>query len=171
MERQEAVEKLRDLVKGIDFTMMTTIGSDGKLHSRPMSTQDLEFDGELWFFADKTSEKAHEITANPRVNLSYADTGKHRYVSVTGTASLSYDRAKMEKFWNPALKVWFPDGLETPTIALIRVAVEKAEYWESDGRIATLLSFAKSLVTGKEANMGENEELDLQYHADVSRNN
>ena len=161
MTHNETLEKLRDLIKGIKICMLTTVAQDGSLRSRPMSTQDAEFDGDLWFFTYDNEGKATEIERIPAVNVAYADTGKQRYVSASGTASLVHDRAKMEQFWNPLLKAFFPDGLETPNIALIKVAVEEAEYWESDGRIASLLQFAKAALTGTEAEPGENRKLTL----------
>lgn len=159
--RADAIEKLRELIKDIDFCMFTTVDEDGTLRSRPMSTQDAEFDGDLWFFTSDATPKAQEVQRERQVNVSYADTGKHVYVSVSGTATLVHDRAKMEQYWNPALKIWFPEGLETPDLALIKVSVSKAEYWESDGKVATLLEMAKALITGSEAEMGENKKLTL----------
>lgn len=159
--RTDAIEKLRSLIKDIDFCMLTTVDEDGTLRSRPMSTQDAEFDGDLWFFTSDATPKAREVQRERQVNVSYADIGKQVYVSVSGTATLVHDRARMEQYWNPALKIWFPDGLETPDLALMKVNVSKAEYWESDGKVATILEMAKALITGDEAEMGENKKLTL----------
>jgi general stress protein 26 len=159
--RTEAIEKLRDLIKDIDFCMLTTVDEDGTLRSRPMSTQDAEFDGDLWFFTYDPSPKAQEVRNERQVNVSYADIGAHTYVSVSGTATLVHDRAKMEQYWHPAHKIYFPDGLETPGLALLKVEVSKAEYWESDGKVATLLEMAKSVVTGSEFEGGDNQKLTL----------
>lgn len=160
----EAVIKLRELIKGIKIAVLTTIDrSDGSLHSRPMGTQEVEFDGTLYFFTEITSEKANDIEANAQVNVSYADTHGHRYVSISGTAGLITDRAKMEQYWHPFLQAWFPDGLETVTLGLIRVIPHRAEYWESDGRVKTLLKLAKALVTREEVQheLGENAQLEF----------
>ena len=160
--RQQAIEKLRDLIKKIDFAQFVTQDAvTGALRSRPMSTQEVEFDGELWFFTYGNTPKVRDIELNHHVNVSYADPGNQRYVSVTGTASVVRDRAKFEKFWSPVLKAWFPEGIDTPDLALICVDVQDAEYWESDGKIASLLNMAKALVTGEEADYGENEKIRL----------
>ena len=159
--RAEAIAKLRDLMKDIKFAMLTTVDQDGSLRSRPMGTLDVEFDGDLWFFTSDVSPKAREVQQERQVNVSFADPGKQLYVSVSGTGSLVHDRAKMEQYWNPMLKAWFPDGLETPDLALLKINVDKAEYWESDGRVASLLEMAKAAVTGSEFEGGENEKLDL----------
>src|SRR5688572_17251318 len=118
---QENISKLAELVKGIDIAMFTTLDSaNNRLYSRPMSTQELEFDGQLWFFAWANSTLARHIKQHPQVNVGYAETSKHKYVSVSGAATIVRDRAKMEKFWNPIYKVWFPNGIDDPNVCLVR---------------------------------------------------
>lgn len=162
MTRPQAIEKLRDLIKKIDFAQFVTVDAvNGALRSRPMSTQEFEFDGELWFFTYGNTAKVRDIELNSQVNVSYAAPDRQTYVSVTGTASIVRDRAKFEQFWSPVLKAWFPEGIDTPDLALICVDVEDAEYWEGDGKIASLINMAKALVTGEEADYGENEKIRL----------
>ena len=96
------------------------------------------------------------------MNLSYADPSHNRYVSVSGTAQLVRDRKKNEELWSPVLKAWFPKGLDDPDLALLRVEVEKAEYWDSpNSKLVEIAGFVKALVTGKEMDVGENKKLDL----------
>lgn len=160
--RAEAIKKLGELIKEINIAMLTTIEADGALRSRPMATQQSEFDGDLWFFLGTSSPKAQEIRNDPRVNLSYAQPDDQRYVSVSGRGELVRDQAKMKELWNPLFKAWFPDGLEDPDLALLKVNVEQAEYWDSpSSTFVTLVGFAKALVTGQRAEVGENAKLDL----------
>ena len=157
-----ALEQLREKIKGIRIAMLTTIDEDGALHSRPMATQETELDGDLWFFTGASSPKTGEIERDHRVNLSYADPDDQRYVSVSGTARLVRDRAKAKELWNPLLKAWFPKGLEDPELALLRVQVEKAEYWDSpSSKMVQLAGFLKAMATGKRYDPGENEKIEL----------
>jgi general stress protein 26 len=161
-ERSHAVKKLGEMIKDIDFAMMTTVEEDGTLRSRPMSTQQVEFDGDLWFFTRESAPKVEEVENDRRVNLSYADPKDQRYVSVSGAAQVVRDRQKIEELWSPALKAWFPKGLEDPDIALLRVRVEQAEYWDSpSSTMMHILGFIKALATGQSYEPGENEKLDL----------
>src|SRR4051812_13853473 len=105
--RQKAAEKLKELLEGIDFCMLTTI-SGGELRSRPMSTQTFDEGGDLWFFTSDNTHKIDEINADSRVNVAYSQPDDNRYVSVSGRAELSKDRSKIEELWNPILKAWFP---------------------------------------------------------------
>lgn len=161
LTNREKIEKLRELIKDIDIAMLTTLDAEGGLRSRPMGTQKTEFDGDLWFFTSMDTGMVSEILRDNRVNVSYAASGKDNYVSVSGRALLLNDRAKMEELWSPVYKAYFPDGLDDPNLRLLKIDVEKAEYWEvSGGLIATVIAFAKGLA-GQDPDVGENEKLRL----------
>jgi hypothetical protein len=68
-ETSEQVKKVADLAKGIRIGMLTTVDADGHFISRPMAQQEVEFDGDLWFFAERGSRKGPVIqpsTGTPR---------------------------------------------------------------------------------------------------------
>ena len=161
INRQEAITKLKDLLEGIDFCMLTTM-SGGHLRSRPMSTQKFDFDGDLWFFTSDKTHKVDEIEKDGRVNVADSQPDDNKYVSVSGTATVSKDRSKMEELWNPILKAWFPDGLETPDLCLLEVNVEEAEYWDSSSStLVQIAGFVKAMVTGQQADGGDHGKVNL----------
>ena len=160
-KRQESIRKLNDLIKDVKVAMLTTIDW-GILRSRPMQTQEFDFDGDLWFFTSAETHKTEEIEKDRRVNVSYAAPDSNTYVSVTGTAAIVKDRAKIEELWNPIYKAWFPDGLEDPNLVLLKVAVEQAEYWDSpSSTLVQVAGFVKAMVTGERADGGENRKINL----------
>ena len=158
--RQEKIDTLRELIKDIDIAMLTTVETDGTLRSRPMGTQRAEFDGDLWFLTRVDTAKVDEIQRERQVNVSYAKPDKNRYVSVSGTAVLIDDKAKIDEFWDPIYKAFFPEGKDDPRLRLLKVRVTKAEYWTTDNLIATVIGFANALA-GQESELGENEKLTL----------
>ena len=160
---QEKRETLKGLVKDARIGMLATMTVDGRHVSRPMAVQDVEFDGDLWFFTYSDSDLVEQVRANPQVNVSFSDAKQHAWVSLAGSAEQLTDRAKAEELWNPMLKAWFPDGLETPNLTLVKVHADTAEYWESahSSRVVTLLGYAKAAVTGKTPDAGENETVQL----------
>jgi general stress protein 26 len=162
--REENLQKIRDMVKDIDFCMLTTVDEHGDLHSRPMSANgEIDSDGNIWFFTDASSHKVSEVAKLPKVNVSFADPDNQKYVSVTGSAELVRDRAKIQELWKTEFKMWFPEGKDDPKIALLKINLEKAEYWDSpSSTVGFALSFVKSLVTGAEQDFGENKKVDLQ---------
>jgi len=156
-------DKLKELLKDIDFCMLTTVNDTGDLHSRPMSlNREIDDEGNLWFFTSSKSLKIHEIEKSPKVNASFANTEDSKYVSVSGTAKLVTDRAKFKELWKPILKAWFPDGPEQADLALLKVHLEQAEFWDGpSSTVAQALSFVSALVTGKQVDAGENKKLSL----------
>ena len=160
----DAHTKLLELVKAIDFCMLTTIAEDGSLHSRPMSANgQIEPNGDLWFFTYADSAKVSEVEQTEQVNVSFSAPDRQSYVSMSGTAQTVRDRAKMQELWKPELKAWFPKELDEPEIALLKVTVATAEYWDAPaGWVAKTLGFVKAATTGQPASSGEHEKLNLK---------
>jgi general stress protein 26 len=159
--RQESIEKIRELTEGIDFCMLTTLDG-GYLRSRPMSTQKFEFDGDLWFFTADNTHKVDEIAKDDRVNVAYSKPDDNVYLSISGRAQIVKDRKKIEELWSPILKAWFPGGLDDPTLCLLKIPVEQAEYWDApSSKIVQLFGMVKAIATGQEADYGENKKISL----------
>ncbi|MGC4805722.1 pyridoxamine 5'-phosphate oxidase family protein [Micromonospora sp. DT233] len=153
----DARRRVTELVRAARICMLTTIGVDGRLVSRPMAVQAAQFDGDLWFFAYAHSAKVRQLRVNPEVDVSFSDQRDHSWVSLSGTAQESYDRARAERLWNPALKAWFPDGPETGGLTLIKVHAGAARYWDApSGTMVNLLGLARAAATGKPPQAGEN---------------
>jgi general stress protein 26 len=157
-------EKLREMIKDIDFCMLTTVDENDDLHSRPMSlNSEVDDAGNLWFFTSADSHKVSELDRNPKCNVSFAKPDDHRYVSISGATELVRDRNKIAELWKPELKAWFPDGKDQADLALLRVGIEKAEYWDSPGgTVAHVISFVSALIKGESADWGENKKLNLR---------
>lgn len=161
MSEQTGVEKIRDLIKGIKIAMLTTKNPDGTMHSRPMQTQDIEFDGDLWFFTAADADKVAEIRLHPSVNVAFS--GDNKYVSLAGTAQIVSDVAKKRELWNPAIGAFFEDeGPESPKIVLIHVMADSAQYWDGpSGFIGKTAAFIKVLVTRKANAAGDSQKVEL----------
>lgn len=160
-KQEEELEKLTSIIRDVEVAMLTT-NDGGVLRSRPMQTQQAEFDGDLWFFTSSNTHKAEEIEKDNRVNVSYAAPEDNSYVSVSGTAEIVTDKAKMEELWSPILKAWFPKGLDEPDIILLKVNVDQAEYWDSaSSSLVQAFGLLKSLVTGERADIGEHAQISM----------
>jgi general stress protein 26 len=149
-----------DLMKGQRIGMLTTTDPQGTLISRPMALQEVEFDGDLWFFAERTSRKVQHVRTAPQVNVTVGSGST--WVSLTGTATVVDDAVKKRELWNGAVEAWFPDGPDDDAVVLLKVDATSAEYWNTPGgRVATLLSFAKAKATGQPYSGGDNEKVRL----------
>ena len=154
-DKQE-LEKIWSLIKDIDVAMLTTITKEG-LVSRPMQTQEVEFDGDLWFMTKKDTHKFDELKQNPSVNVAYA--GK-AYVSIRGTAEIVDDRDKIEQYWNIAYEKMLKTTPDDPNLVLIKIKAETAEYWEVGNWVKMAISIVNRL-NNKETNQNINETIKL----------
>jgi general stress protein 26 len=161
-DHDSEIKKLAEIIKGIKFAMLTTVEEDGCLHSRPMATQQIEFDGDLWFFTRADAPKVSETNQYHEVNVSFADPEHNKYVSASGTATVVRDRAKIEELWKPPYKTFFPEGLDDPAIALLKVSVHRAEYWDSPSSgIGRMFNFARAYLTKDPGKLGDHAKVQL----------
>ncbi|RYG68721.1 general stress protein [bacterium] len=160
--RAEAIMKIAKMLKDTRIAMLTTINAEGHLHSRPMAMQDVRFNGDLWFFTGKSSPKVHQIENEPRVNVAFSDPDKQNYVSLSGTASLVIDKEKNKELWVPAYEAWFPEGLEDPELALLKIHVDGAEYWDApSSTIAHVIGFVQAKLTGEAGDPGDHAKVSI----------
>ena len=155
-----ATAKVVELAKDIHVSMLTTVDAEGHFVSRPMGQQEIGADGSLWFFAERDSRKVAHIATNPYVNVTLAAAAT--WISISGTARIVHDPDKAQQLWNPFVEAWMPQGPTDPSVVLIEVEGDTAEYWDTPGgRIATAISFAKAKLTGHRYEGGENETVHL----------
>jgi general stress protein 26 len=162
-EEKDPVARVAELVDRARICMFTTMTPDGQHVSRPMAVQEVEFDGNLWFFAYAESAKVGEVGANPQVNVSFSNSKQSEWTSIAGTAEVVIDREKAEELWSAPLKVWFPDGVETPGLVLLKVHADSAEYWSGpSSKVVQLLGAVRAAVTRNPDNFpGDNQTVDL----------
>jgi general stress protein 26 len=159
--REESIATLAQMVKEIRIAMLTTIGTDGKLHSRPMATQETPFAGEVLFLTGADSGKVEDIREDQEVNLTYSGE-KHLFVTMMGRAVISNDRALIAALWSPMYKAWFPDGATDPSIRVLRIKIEEAEYWSaSSNSIVRNFEILARAATGGKTPVGEHARITL----------
>jgi general stress protein 26 len=139
-------KKLVELMRDMPIAMFTTFGADGP-HSVPMARQQVDPGAEMWFITAVDTRHVADLQANPQVALTFSS--RDAWVAVSGRGRVVHDLPKLRELWNTFAEAWLPGGPEDPNAALIRVDVERAEYWDTPGgKIASLVSFAKTKLTG-----------------------
>jgi general stress protein 26 len=164
---EKKLDQLYGLVDGIEIAMLTTRRLDGHLVSRPMATQVRAAGADLWFVTDGDSDKMDELQHDPHVNASYYRDKTREWVSVSGTARMVRDRAKIHELYRPDWKAWFPDdgpgrdgGPDDPRLALIGVDAHSVVYMVSNTpRPVVLFEVVKGMLTGTQPDIGETHTL------------
>lgn len=136
------------------IAMMTTTHADA-LVSRPMASHADEDAHAIFFIAALDSEVAHDIGGSAAINLGYVDDGNGDYVSVSGRAAVSQDRAKLKEIWTPWAQAWLPQGPEGADVALITVTPGEATIWDTtSSRIISTVKTLTAAVTGSPPDTG-----------------
>ena len=152
-----ALTQLAKLIENIPVAMLTNPEPDGTLVSRPMSPLEMDVNGAIWFFTDINSSKVEQLR---RVNLSFADTDRASYVSLSGHGELDKDPAHIKQLWSPFIKPWFPDGPDSPSLVLLKFVPDTAEYWDAPhSKMVRMAAMAASVVAGKPVGLGEHDTL------------
>ncbi|HEY8550251.1 MAG TPA: pyridoxamine 5'-phosphate oxidase family protein [Vicinamibacterales bacterium] len=159
---QTELQKFHDIVDGIGVAMMTTRRADGHLRSRAMANQKRAGGADLWFVTLEGSAKLADIAHDPHVNLSYFRDRNMEWVSVSGLAAISRDRAKIRELYAEDWKAWFPDEgdprhgtPEDPRMVLIGVTVHGAEFLEvNKPQPVVLYEVVRGWLTSTEPEIG-----------------
>lgn len=148
-----------EIMEETDIAVLTYVSTDSRLVSTPMATQDFDDPGTTWFLTERSSDKVRAIEADPRVNVSYSS--KAGWVSLTGTAHVSDDRAKLRELWDASAGAFMSGGPDDPDNVLLRIDGDTAEYWESPGKVAVVVQMAKGLLSDDRPDLGDNDTVQL----------
>jgi general stress protein 26 len=146
-------DRVWQLMKKIGFAMLVTRDGD-KLRARPMSAYLQRDENAIYFLTDARRHKDEEIARDPHVNLAFADAGSQKYVSVSGTAAVSNDRAKIKELFSTPAKAWW-NSAEDPNIRVLKITPDDAEFWDSPGSVITYVKMAAAIATGTRPNLGD----------------
>ena len=158
MMTPDQADKLWDLIKDVREGMFVT--KVPFLRARPMGIVQKDFEGTLWFFTSRSSEKVEELEHDNEVCVTFANPKTTDYVSMSGSVSISRDYRKIDELWNTPTAAFFPKGKDDPDLILLRVDVERAEYWDSkSSKMVQLYEFMKGIVTKQVPDLGENRKI------------
>ena len=152
LEKSEGIIKLKKMVDDCKFCFFcTNLSNHNGATSTVMTAQDVDSEGNIWFFSGINSERNHDIATDNNIQLYFSCPEKNSYLSVNGQASIILDKAKIKELWNPLLKMWFKEGADDMNISLIKVTTKNANYWDSaDGVMVNFFKMIASVLTGTE---------------------
>lgn len=163
MHDQEAFDKLKSIVDQIDIGTICSFSQESPYpHGVPMSRQEVDNEGNIWYICSAESETYKNIENDPKVSVFYADPKNYTFLSINGTASLSRDQDRIDRYWNKMMEGWFEKGKEDPNIRLLQVSPRDAHYWDSNSNmIVNLFQMLKAAITGNTEDIGKEGDLNL----------
>lgn len=155
LQKNADLKKVADLIAGINIALLTTVNEDNALVMRPMSPLQMDSNGGIWFFTSLHSVKIKQLH---RANLSFSSEQDSTYVSLSGHGEIHNDRQKINDLWTPFARPWFPDGPESPDLALLLFAPDTAEFWDGpNNKMLRMFNIATSIVASKPIGLGEHD--------------
>jgi general stress protein 26 len=146
LSHAEAQEKIKDLIEKAKNTCFfcTNIRSGEPFATRPISVQQIDDDGTLWFLSAIDSHKNAQLLHDPNVQLLFKGSDYSDFLSLYGSAVVFRDEQKLEDLWEPILKTWFTEGKQDPRITIIQFTPEHGYYW--DTKHAQIVAFTKQMI-------------------------
>lgn len=128
-DRAAVERRLWNELQNIQVGMLGLTG--GSRRFQPMTAFVEPEARQLWFFTRDDTEFAAELaTAHQAV---FVIQSKDIHACLGGALIVRHDRARMDRYWNAVVAAWYPAGKDDPHLTLLRLTVEDAEVWLSEG--------------------------------------
>ena len=119
MKNEEGLRKVRTLIDEQKTVMMASNLNTIPFSVCPMTVQQMDEKGDLWFFVSKDSGLFKDIEEDNRVQIIYNDDNKQQYLSIFGNATTRYFQkipvvTSMLKMWTGSTSKCKIPKLSTP---------------------------------------------------------
>lgn len=163
LNNREAVDKLKAMVDKIDIGMMCTNTAENvNFHAVPMSRQEVDDEGNLWFLFSSESDTYENLQKDPHISVLYSDISNYNFLSINGVAEISVDESRIDKYWSKMVDAWFEKGKEDPTLRVLKVIPSEAHYWDNkSNKLVTFFKVAVGAASGEKLDIGRHGDLNL----------
>ncbi len=161
IETQNTAEltQLGQLIQDMTVCMLTTLDDENHLVAKPMSPQEMCGQGAIWFLTDPNTTKVQHLHS---MNLAFSHEAKGTYVSISGHGEIVTDRARIDQLWSVFARPWFPEGVDSSNLALLKFVPQLAEYWDAPhSKMVRMFAMAVSIAAAKPIGMGEHGNLNV----------
>jgi general stress protein 26 len=105
-------------------------------HAQPMTAFRDEETGTIWFFTRDDTDLAKDaaVGSGQSAMFHYGSKDQHVWACIAGELSVhGHDREIIDRYWNPVLAAWYPDGKDDPKLTILRFDAGDGRIWVSDG--------------------------------------
>jgi general stress protein 26 len=157
---EKAIQQLKTLANHNPVCLFTTMLEQLPLSTRPMFVRKVCDKGNFWFLSSIDSKKNIELAVDERVQLFFLNTASAEFASIYGKATIFTDKEKIRELWHQSAKMWFIEGIDDPTLSVIKVQPLDTDYWDSKrGKMGSLLKVVTTIVDFDSAGNGDSKKL------------
>ena len=164
LDRKDAEKHLWDALEDTRVGMLGLAGGEPR-HMQPMTAfVDRETDS-LWFFTYRDTDLARDVTVQGGHYAMFCLVSKdqHLYACLGGELEEQFDRERMDRYWDPVVAAWYPDGKDDPRLTLLRMKLDDAQVWVSRaGPVRFAFEIAKANLTKDRPDLGERADIRFQ---------
>ena len=130
----EAEDAFRDSLKK-SSTGMLGLDQPG-YHAQPMTAFRDEAAGTIWFFTREDTDLAKDaaVGSGQSAMFHYGSKDQNVWACIHGQLSVhGPDREIIDRYWNPVLAAWYPDGKDDRMLTILRFDADDGRVWVNEG--------------------------------------
>lgn len=118
-------------------------------HSQPMTAFREEGANTIWFFTRDDTDLARDAALpDQSAMFTYGSRDQEVWACIHGTLARVHDRERIDRFWNPIVAAWYPEGKDDPHLTLLRFTPDDGRIWVSkQGPVRFFYEIAKANLT------------------------
>lgn len=163
ISQAEAEDKLWEALKDTRTGMLGLVGGEPQ-HFQPMTGFEDRDGRRLWFFTRNDTDLAKDVgSGNGQAMYNLVTRKTDVFACLSGELTVSNDRTVIDKYWNPVVAAWYPEGKDDPHLTLIRFDLEDARVWLNDkGPVRFMYEVAKANLTHTLPDAGDKADVTFQ---------
>ena len=126
----ELQERLWKEIEKARYGMLGLVGQAPAHHFQPMTAFCEKDGGQLWFFTRNDTDLAKDI--GDGASAMFIFQADDLQACIGGAVTPTFDRERMDRYWNPMVAAWYPEGKDDPALTMLRMDCVDAEVWISD---------------------------------------
>ncbi len=157
----EALEKSNTGLLGLD---------QPGYHAQPMTAYREPETGTIWFFTRDDTDLARDVGVGgvggggQSAMFHYGSKDQKVWACIHGDLSVhGQDREIINRYWNPVLAAWYPEGKDDPHLTILRFDGDDGRVWVSEGGLLKFaFEIAKANLTKSIPDAGGVADVNLQ---------
>ena len=122
-------EKLFKALEDDRIGMLGMTGGESG-HFQPMTAFWEEETHSLWFFSYRDTDLVRAASdGGSRAMFTFQNKGATLWACIGGQLHEHCDRERIERFWNPVVAAWYPEGRDDPRLTLLHLKADGGEVW------------------------------------------
>ena len=162
-----AAEAEKEFWKSLKDSNTGLLGLDQPgYHAQPMTAFREAETGTIWFFTRDDTDLAKDagIGGGQSAMFHYGSKDQNTWACIHGELSVQgHDREIIDRYWNPVLAAWYPDGKEDAHLTILRFDADDGRVWvNKGGLIKFAFEIAKANLTKSLPDAGGVADVNLQ---------